>query len=379
MKISQIRIEQQPDHAILRADCAGFDLWYKFPAPLQPRLSADPFIAACLLICMAKNQDLQLEDSATYSPTLLRNLEQLQDIFAYWQDYLGHNMYHIKIKGGTAEEEPFPCNNKVSFFSGGVDGYHTYQQNQQDIDYLLFAKGIDMQLSSDELYQQAFACNQQYLEKHHKLLYPIETNVRFLGYHNQLKWGVCFGGGLSSIALALGVKKCFIAAGLTYQNNVPEGSNYITDHLWSNHHTQIVHHGAEVRRIDKLKQLTQDQDFLKILRVCWHDHGYNCGECEKCLRTMSSLRLLGIKTDSFPPLSDQLVKQKLRDQKLYNIHDVQFLEENLDQAIAVNDTVMIEALQHIKHDFDMRALIKQADELILHGYAHKLKQLFVRH
>jgi hypothetical protein len=88
---------------------------------------------------------------------------------------------------------------------------------------------------------------------------------------------------------------------------------------------------------------------------------------------------LGIETDTFPTLTDQLVKQKLREQKLYNVHDLQFLEENLQQAIAVNDSVMIEALQHIKHDFQMRALMKQADELILHGYAHKLKQLLVRH
>ncbi|MDO6763866.1 hypothetical protein [Agarivorans sp. 1_MG-2023] len=379
MKISQIRIEHTAGQAILRADCAGFDLWYKFPEQYPPALSADPFIAACLLISMAKNQDLQLEDSANYSPTLLNNLEQLQHIFSHWQPYLKHQLNTIKVNGGVAKEPANANNDTVSFFSGGIDGSYTFNQKQQQIDYLLFAKGIDMQLSSDNLYQQAFNCNKQYLASKGKQLVPCETNVRFLGYHHQLNWGVCFGGGLSSIALALGVKKCFIASGLTYENNIPEGSNYITDHLWSNHHTQIEHHGAACKRIDKLKVLSQDPDYLNILRVCWHDHGYNCGECEKCLRTMSSLRALGIECDTFPKLSDQKIKQHLRPLKLYNVHDVQFLEENIEQAKLAHDKVLTEALEHIKRDFQLRELANQFDDLVLHGYAHKLKQLVKKH
>ncbi|UPW17791.1 hypothetical protein M0C34_16365 [Agarivorans sp. TSD2052] len=379
MKISSIRTEQHSGYSILRANCNGFDLWYKFPENVPLTNSADPFIAASLLISMANNQDIELESSAYYSPKLVENLEQLQRIFSHWQPYLGHRLYPVNIIGGTPCEQANTCNDTVSFFSGGIDGTYTYKQKQQEIDYLLFAKGIDMQLNSDALYQQAFACNKQYLAKQGKQLIPCETNVRFLGYKNKLNWGVCFGGGLSSIALALGVKKCFIAAGLTYQNNIPEGSNYITDRLWSNQHTHIIHHGANTRRIDKLKTLANDPDYLAILRVCWHDDGYNCGECEKCLRTMSSLRTLGIHTDTFPTLTDQMVKQKLSGLKLYNVHDLQFLDENIEQAKAINDTVMIKALEHIKRNFQLRELANQFDELILHGYAHKLKQMVIRH
>ena len=149
-----------------------------------------------------------------------------------------------------------------------------------------------MQLSSKDLYELAFAKNEEFLNKREKNLYSIESNVRFLGHEYGLSWNICFGGGLSSIALAGGFKGCYIASGLSYADMYPHGSIFVSDHLWGNEHTEIIHDGAESRRIDKIQSIAKDTDVLNILRVCWHDKGYNCGECEKCLRTMTSLRAL---------------------------------------------------------------------------------------
>ena len=52
-----------------------------------------------------------------------------------------------------------------------------------------------------------------------------------------------------------------------------------------------IHDGAEARRCDKLRRLAESAPALKGLRVCWQDAGFNCGRCEKCLRTMIALHL----------------------------------------------------------------------------------------
>ena len=59
---------------------------------------------------------------------------------------------------------------------------------------------------------------------------------------------------------------------------------------------QVVHDGAEAERIDKARKLMESPVALRNLRVCFEtpEGGYNCGRCEKCFRTMATLRILGV-------------------------------------------------------------------------------------
>jgi len=374
MRISDIKIEEENGKQTLSALCGDFHLWYAFPEPLTPILKADAFIAACLVPAMAKGSDIIIEDDVPVSSALLSNLEQLQTIFSFWSKYFHQDLKKINIIGGKKIDSKGGWNKTISFFSGGVDGTYTYLKHAQEIDYLLFAKGIDMQLSNDDLYNEALNKNKQYLDSNGHELVPFETNVRFLGHHYGLNWGNCFGGGLSSIALALGAKKCFIAAGLTYENLLPESSNFITDHLWSNGFTEFVHDGAESLRINKLKEIANNSSALSILRVCWHDNGYNCGQCEKCLRTMASIRALKLNVPTFPPLTDELIKQRLSKFKIHNILDIDFIDENIAQATLVNDKVLLKALKSIKRSFELRQLLRDIDKLLLFNFIDKLKR-----
>lgn len=374
MKISNINIEEKNGKKTLSALCGDFYLWYTFPAPLIPVLKADAFIAACLVPAMAKGSDIIIDDDIPISSVLLSNLEQLQTIFSFWSKYFHKDLKEINIIGGKKIDSTEGWDKTISFFSGGVDGTYTYLKHAQEIDYLLFAKGIDMQLSSDDLYKVAFAKNKNYLDSNGHHLIPFETNVRFLGHHYGLNWSNCFGGGLSSIALALGAKKCYIASGLTYENLLPESSNFITDHLWGNGFTEFVHDGAESLRINKLKYIANNSSALSILRVCWHDKGYNCGQCEKCLRTMASIRALKLDVPTFPPLTNQLIKQRLSKLKIYNVLDIDFIEENIAQAERVKDKVLLKALKSIKRSYELRKLFRDIDKLLFFNLITKLKK-----
>lgn len=377
MKITNIQLEKSEEHNLLSAQIDDFNLWYKFPKEIMPEIKADAFIAACLVTSMKLGSDIVIDDDIPVSVELLNNLEKLQIIFSAWGKYLGHKLNIIKIKGGKKINKTTGWDKNISFFSGGVDGTYTYLKHAKEIDYLLFAKGIDMQLSSDDLYNQALLSNRDYLKKQDKEIIPVETNVRFLGHKYGAGWSVCFGGGLASIALAAGAKKCYIASSYTIASMNPAASSFITDHLWSNGFTEIIHDGAESNRIGKLKRISEDINVLKILRVCWHDKGYNCGNCEKCLRTMAGLRSLKLEAPTFPALTDHIVNTKLAKIKIYDAREIDFINENIDQAIKINDRVLIKALQKIKRNYELRHLWNNLDHLFLNDFLKNIKQRFV--
>ncbi|PCJ27298.1 MAG: hypothetical protein COA96_03690 [SAR86 cluster bacterium] len=374
MKITNISVSEKGAQNEIRGLCGDFELWYRFPKHILPEMRADAFIAASLIPAMFCGEDIVLDDEIPVSPLLLKNIEQLQDIFIMWGHGFGKVLRRIKVTGGICIPPQSTNDATVSFFSGGVDGTHTFLKHREEIDYLLFSKGIDIQLSNEEMYQVAFEKNVGFLKRKDKNLFPVETNVRFFGHEFGLTWILCFGGGLSSIALAGGFKKCFIASSLSYADLYPHGSSFVSDHLWRNEHTEIKHDGAEATRIDKIRFIAKDEDALNILRVCWHDKGYNCGECEKCLRTMASLRILKLNAPTFPECTDQLVREKISKLKLYDNHDGAFMEENLAEARHVGDMVLVRALLKIKRNTGRRQMLHILDETYLGNRLSLLKK-----
>src|SRR5262249_48716637 len=156
-----------------------------------------------------------------------------------------------------------------------------------------------------------------------------------------INWRIYSGGGLASIALASALSRVYIASSYTYTELFPLGSHVVTDRLWSSEATEIVHDGAEAFRSDKLRKIAQDPVLLAGLRVCWQDAGYNCGKCEKCLRTMCALRALGLVTPTLPPLTSAAPVKRLR---IYDNIDLTHFLDNERLAREANDRELQRAL-----------------------------------
>lgn len=373
MRISGIAIDEAENYNEVSGMIDDYRIWYRFPKHLRLSRSADAFVAAGLIPAMALGKNLEIDPDIPVSPLLIENCETIQDIFLHWADHFGKPFQRIKITGGKLCPAPELNPVTVSFFSGGVDGTHTFLRHIEEIDFLMFAKGIDMQLSNDENYNYALKLNSEYLETKERKIYSIETNVRFYGHEYGISWAACFGGGLSSIALAAGVQRCFIASGISYANLYPHGSSFMSDHLWSNEFTKIVHDGAETTRIEKVRQLGKDQDALRILRVCWHDKGYNCGECEKCLRTMASLRALGLSTPSFPEVTDEIVTNKIGKMNLYDEYIEDYVRENIAAAKESNDILLVKALNKVMRRSQRRLILHLLDDM-MGGFLSRVKK-----
>lgn len=280
----------------LSADIDGFRLWYRFPPGCAAYPRGDVFACAALLPAMRANENLAIVD-APVSPRLLAGIDRLQDVFHVWNPAFRR----IRIE---ADLEPAPpaVAGTASFFSGGVDGCFTFLKHAEEIGALVFIKGVDIQVDNDVLFDQALAANRAFAAAYGKTLLPVATNIRRFLHPRQAGWSISAGGGLASVAHALGWSRMYVAASHTYAELHPLGTHPMLDHLWSSEAVELVHDGAEARRSDKLRRIAESKYALENLRVCWHDSGYNCGRCEKCLRTRIALHLLGLSTPTLAPL-----------------------------------------------------------------------------
>ncbi len=74
----------------------------------------------------------------------------------------------------------------------------------------------------------------------------------------------------------------------------PWGSHPELDPAWSLPDLTVTHHSGHEARWERVARITADPVAADTLMVCWQGTGTrNCGRCEKCLRLLTSLHLLG--------------------------------------------------------------------------------------
>ncbi|MFM1942025.1 MAG: hypothetical protein RI897_1007, partial [Verrucomicrobiota bacterium] len=132
-----------------------------------------------------------------------------------------------------------------------------------------------------------------------ELGYPLEligTNVRELRFAS-LPWGPVYHGfALGAVAqiLAARYEVVRIGSSLSPPQSNPWGSHPQSDPWFSSSGVRVIHHGGDLRRIDKIRLLARRPGLLDGLRVCYlEESGRNCGRCRKCLMVMAALDVLG--------------------------------------------------------------------------------------
>ena len=205
----------------------------------------------------------------------------------------------------------------------------TYLQHHEKIDDLVFVRGIDIQMANHALLDEVEEKLREISRRLGKHLVVIDSNIRHFITGYGTSWAKRANGiGLAAVAHVLGYKHQFIPATHTYWDTFPWGSHPLSDHLFSNHQTTLIHDGAAHERTEKIASLAQSPELLSIFRVCWQDAGYNCGKCEKCVRTMLTLEALDVETETFPPLKIS----QLEALKIYDDNGAAFVRENLALA-----------------------------------------------
>lgn len=196
-------------------------------------------------------------------------------------------------------------------FTGGVDSFYTLVNNFKDIDGLLFCIDYDVKKDQQRLISSTLSMLDSVQKHSKKELIICKTNQRRalqwsgIGYLGNLKdkykdiWGLLLHGPClfnHGYNLSNNYRSLYIPSSHPSSSNYLWGSSFHIDHLHSSSLLKIIHDG-DCPRTDKIKKCLLDAPdfFLSNLRVCYvnPNQSFNCSKCEKCIRTILAIGLLG--------------------------------------------------------------------------------------
>jgi hypothetical protein len=230
---------------------------------------------------------------------------------------------------------------------------------------------LEISKKHSPIYEIAKERNSRFVKGFGKTLIPIETNHFPFGYRYNLSRNLTQGSALASIALLLGFSRVYLPGSYSYSQLIPLGSHPLTDPLWSNEGAEIIHDGAEARRVDKVMKIAKNELGLANLRVCLDDMNVNCGKCAKCIRTMVPLKLLGASAAPFPPLPPLKTIRKMR---IGDEIEMIFLRENFNLALQAGNKKLKNSLSAIMNSYERKRILKEVDTVILGRTFGRLRQ-----
>jgi hypothetical protein len=190
------------------------------------------------------------------------------------------------------------------FFSGGVDSFFTTlhfdkraaEESLPPIDDLITVWGFDIPIDNALAFDRVRRNSSRIASQLQKELVIVKTNARETRL-SQMAWLSHFGSLLAGLALSLEGRYAKIlissAEGHRYQKPI-SGSHPQTDPLLSTSDTAVIHYGQDHDRFQRTALISNSAIAMDALRVCWESAiGVNCGQCDKCYRTMATLDILG--------------------------------------------------------------------------------------
>ena len=321
MIIKDVAVNHRANSATLSANCKIRKIgWDKIYFTLEGKKhhdyifeDASPFAAALLLPAMRVGEDLIIHGSI--SERLYIGMQAVMDEVLSW----GIGLHRIEIKPDHIAPDTHKATRTGTFFSGGVDSFYTFLKHKKDrvkshrVDSFIFINNsFDIDQRNTKLWNQTLKNIKAIAKEEHVELFIVKSNINT---HELLapilSWDYIHGACLAATGLALrnGFGRIYIPSTHSEDEQIPWGSNLALDSNWGTEAITFLHDGSEVTRLDKvILQVSKSPTALSHLRVCYKnvDGVYNCGHCDKCLRTMVNLYIAGAldKAKTFPNTLD---------------------------------------------------------------------------
>jgi len=293
------------------------DLYIEVPTTYAEGFACNPdaFLIACGIPAMHYGEQRIFVEGAI-CPTLK---DGLQTAFGWLHHWFGVGNPYIAIEGDVrTAPDALPTARTASFFTGGVDSWANLLLNHATypsthpgfIRDCFLAYGLQrVKRSSFERAVEEF----QSLEAEAQVRFiPVYTNIYehlIDGDRDYAFWKRAYNGpALAAIAhtFANRYTSISIASGNDIPNVVPLGTHPVLDPYFSSYNLRISHDGITDSRLAKTQRIAQSALALRNLRVCdmpnIPPNRQNCGSCEKCVRTTTTLEALGAlqRTQAFP-------------------------------------------------------------------------------
>ena len=302
MKAKELRIsfdESATEGVSIKAELTPgskrFDIFFR-SHDIELTKNTAALLAVGLLPAMKTGSTLVAD--GVISQRLLNAEEHLCNVFLQ-QRHPFLPLRRVCIKNLIPEPATPPQENRVGvFFSAGVDSFYSLLKHQEEITDLIYIHGFDVSLAKYARRKKMSEVIRNIGLQFGKRVIEVETNLQSW-LRRYLSWHYAHGVAFASVGHLLSpfFRRIYIAATHTYADyeRVFLGSHPLLDHLWSTETLEFIHDGCEATRIDKVAIIAKSVTALQSLRVCFKQLGSveNCGWCEKCIRTMINLHIVG--------------------------------------------------------------------------------------
>lgn len=194
----------------------------------------------------------------------------------------------------------------------GLDSFYSIHARRRDITHLVLCHGFDISLDNERLWDQTVQTCRLVAADEGKQLIELSTNIKrlvdpYLSWTNQYHGAAI---GVFGHLLDGHVSRLIVPSSYTWDDGIACGSHSRLDPLWSSASIRFEHHEPGVDRVQKLALLADNPNAMRYLRPCVENlEVYNCGVCEKCIRTMTSAVAAQVddRLTALPPVTPELI------------------------------------------------------------------------
>ena len=308
-------------------------------------------------------------------------------------DWHGGDRRVISIEAPIETEVLFPNKSPRAgaLFSGGIDALAMVRDNQLNFpsghsrrvqDGILVYGVLEGENERDPSFQNVV--NAVTTMAHDAGIELIQVYTNAYAHFRDLDPDFSFwrfeyhGSFLAAIAHAFAPRLSVASIASTYDfaNLEPWGSHPLLDPLYGTTNLQIRHENAALSRLEKTKLVGEWDVALKQLRVCnekasYQEGNYNCGNCEKCVRTMTAFLSLGMLDRITTFKEKNVTKEKLVNTcYLSDSYEVNCYRELIEPLENIGRHDLVEGIAQIirrYHEQDLKGMIKRLDRIFFDG------------
>src|SRR4030066_2276670 len=343
MRLKNLRFEKNDDGAkavatVIWVDCQRptQELYFSTTAEFADSISCNPhaFLVACIMPALHFGEK-RLSIEGEICPELKEGLVTAMNWMRFWWYKPDKKLVKIETKSRTGYPQPRTPDRAGFLFSGGVDSLATLRYNRLNYpsahpgyikDGLLVC---GLEIREPRIFEYVMDSVSALAEDAAVTLIPVYTNIRSLGPEdNDDFWGKFWinefmGATFSAIAhtFAKRLTRMSINSCHDIPSIIPYGSHPLINPIYSSSDFRILHEGIALSRFEKTRLVAGWDLGVQHLRVCNRTEIYkpgqlNCGECEKCVRTMLALLAVGVlgKTNVFSihDLNEEIVMKTVQ-------------------------------------------------------------------
>jgi len=353
-----------------------------FAADIEP--NPDAFLVAALPLAQW-NGEKRIQIEGTICCRLRDGLSVAMELFGMWYQRCG--VVAIEPSRGFAPSVARREPRAASLLSGGIDALAALRSNGLDYpashassirDCILLFGLNSYDLDADVARPDRLAAFAEHRSRLASLcehagatLISIDTNIRSV-YEDYESWGwVGFGAGALSTALCLSnridrVQIGSAGLGLRQQQG---GSHPWLDHYYSTEAVAVHQAQPGMSRFEKTRIVADWPQALAVLRSCYYrtippEGRINCGECDKCVRTMLALVALA-KLDRAPTFPfDDVTPEMVEKVDLEGSEDRRYFAQCIDGLDQRGRSDLTRVIAHKLSLFDRKARRRNALKIV---------------